>query len=760
MSIISLRVKNLLSFDNLIISNFTDINCIVGINNAGKSNLLKLIKFFYEKLDNKAVLPPSLNSNYSSFGSITIKYNITSRMKKRLKGKGIHFEKPKSFIEFLRLEEDDTDSTFELTLIINSNGLIEWSNKDIEILRAIKYSYPFFAIEGRHIDLHNWDKLWGLISSLKSFNISKLEEIFFRAKDLKNNDTYKEFKSFVDTINSNIETSKYSYNEKILSYIKTQLRGDKFLINEDSLEKQSDGTNSHKYIEIFLKLLIVLTRRDYITPIIYIDEPEVGLHPKKNEELIENLHETYLKYQSKVDYPTIIFSTHSPNIVKQVIKLFEKQQILHFYKTTKKKHTVVSTMNSSFEEKFLNIFSDNESRLFFSKFILFVEGETEQELFSNKKLLNKFNILKSIDVYKSSSNIIGSNINPSNTKVKIPYIFLFDADKIYNIKKNNSSYSILFKNSNSNLFTLPKEKPRKNDRFEQLLVKYSRGYKKYNKNTEPDEYETRKENLLNLKKFNTETLKVGTITNTLEKNKMKNIHNELKKYLDLYNVKYVRTTIEETLINSDNKDIFLNWILLKYNINLDFLLYKRATSRLKISTYKKRINNRKVIILNPRENKKEIIYFISKRRKYLDKLIVAYIRVIYFNGKFQNLESSPSKINKITKERLKVFNTIKKAIKSSHNITDKQEKQIFSSLEIPIELKVYTIINNIVKELKKLKTLNNNKTNGWVTEYLDFAISYIENNYPKKDFYMIFKKHFKELYDIIETIERKLDADR
>ncbi|EBU7006558.1 ATP-binding protein, partial [Salmonella enterica subsp. enterica serovar Kintambo] len=73
---------------------------------------------------------------------------------------------------------------------------------------------------------------------------------------------------------------------KVLNYVKVGLDGQTFQIDGKKLEIQSDGTNSFKYIEIFLSLLISLTRRDYITPIVFIDEPEIGLHPKKSEQLI------------------------------------------------------------------------------------------------------------------------------------------------------------------------------------------------------------------------------------------------------------------------------------------------------------------------------------------------------------------------------------------------------------------------------------------------------------------------------------------
>ncbi|EFM3268558.1 ATP-binding protein, partial [Escherichia coli] len=63
MAIYSIRIKNLLSFDDAFISEIKDINCIVGKNNVGKSNLLKIIKYFYAKLNNERSLPPELHSN-------------------------------------------------------------------------------------------------------------------------------------------------------------------------------------------------------------------------------------------------------------------------------------------------------------------------------------------------------------------------------------------------------------------------------------------------------------------------------------------------------------------------------------------------------------------------------------------------------------------------------------------------------------------------------------------------------------------------
>ena len=59
----SIRIKNILSFDDVYIDSFEDFNLIIGRNNSGKSNLLKVFKyFFYEKIRRTTE-----HSSYSKF---------------------------------------------------------------------------------------------------------------------------------------------------------------------------------------------------------------------------------------------------------------------------------------------------------------------------------------------------------------------------------------------------------------------------------------------------------------------------------------------------------------------------------------------------------------------------------------------------------------------------------------------------------------------------------------------------------------------
>lgn len=710
MSIKSIKIKNLLSFDNLSIVNFEDINCIVGENNTGKSNLLKLIRFFYNKLDGKRELPPTLNSNYSTFGTITIVYD-TSRIKNIVtsitnKNKSNFFEHIYNILfkseeindnPFIFIDKINKSSTYELTLQINSDDSTNWSVQDNKVLNIINYLYPFFEIETRHINLYDWDKLWIIVSRLKSFNIDniKSDEIvqFFDDKISKDSNGYSDYITKIGDITN---TGKYNYREKVLNYVKAGLTGHTFLIDNKSLDIQSDGTNSHRFIEIALELLIALSRRDYINPTIFIDEPEIGLHPKRNEELINKLFNVYNKYQKtkkekelgkyKTPYPKIIFATHSPNIVKEVIKLFDtKQQILHFSKN-KKDNTVVQTMNSVYDDKrFLNVFSDNEARLFFSKFILFVEGSTELEIFSNRELINKFPKLQTIDVY-GTDELILKYINPSYANTSIPYLVLYDADKFIEI--NHLKKKLIFIKKVIDLKTYIKMYKKSYIGSRQNLI--------YNFLKQLKEFEKSIELKMDNKLF------IENLNYTL-----------LIKYLNEHffkkeNYMLNRTTIEETLINRESFYIFNRWLFSELRQSIANSYTSKTPENIIIQKKKKKIAAFKAFKKHINTN------FITEQEK-----IAAFILI--FGGK---TESSITTSTKNYKEELS---------EEYRNNISKVKEDYFQKIGIKL-----------------------GKTNGWATLFLNFSIRYIEHKYDQKEFKYEFNNCFRELYDIITTIENKL----
>ncbi|HCQ2563052.1 TPA: ATP-binding protein, partial [Escherichia coli] len=175
-------------------------------------------------------------------------------------------------------------------------------------------------------------------------------------------------------------------------------------------------------------------------------------HPKLGEQFITTIHTTYNRYKKSVPekesgkystpYPCLIFSTHAPNILKQTIKLFSTdQQILHFSK--KNKHsTKISKLNSQYSDlRFINMFSDNEARLFFSEYILFVEGSTEMEVFQNSSLARIYPDLGRIDIY-ASDDVMLRNINPTYSQAAIPFLIVKDIDKVIKLDYKNEILSL------------------------------------------------------------------------------------------------------------------------------------------------------------------------------------------------------------------------------------------------------------------------------------------------------------------------------
>jgi predicted ATP-dependent endonuclease of OLD family len=746
MSINSIKIKNLLSFDLLYLADIEEINCIVGRNNTGKSNLLKLIRYFYQKLEGQKVLNPDLNSNYSGIGSIAITYD-TSRILKIVAGnngnspffkhiyKTLFSGQGGQFISLVRLS-DKKKSTYTLTLTINQDGSTKWSTNSSDALEVISYLYPFFAIETRHIDLYDWDQLWTLISKLKSFNVDSLKSkdiIEFMNKGI--SETSNTYRDYVGKIQEITNTAGYSYREKVLNYVKVGLEGQTFMINGEQLSLQSDGTNSHRYVELFLTLAISLTRRDYIEPIIYIDEPEVGLHPTLNEKLIRSLYDTYVSYKKTkpekelgkyaTPYPKIIFSTHSPNIVKSTIKLFANNHKLFHFSKKGENLTISKVMNSRYTDtKFLNIFSDNEARLFFSDFILFVEGQTELELFRNFSLSSKFHILKEIDVYASNAVSLGG-ISPEFSNAAIPYLVLYDAEVLIDIDKN--SRTIKFKKS-----------PLIN--LKSYLVGCKRSY--FNS---PQRDQHRSINHI-LKTYEGSSIDLGKLT--IDANEVNGepdfnlenlIHMINQNVLQYQNRMIASTTIEGVLLNARSAKLISKWFISKV-MNSFQIDHPQQQSRI-IRIFKGKTN------FSSPDSVLKAASFLLKPGNYTPDLshaeqsFVTKLRRHYIRDTLAHIKSNFANENEIITAIRLIFCGKTSSLISLEN---KAKKDIDPNYLAKIE--------NLKKQLAPLSYLFG-KTNGWVTSFLDFSIAEIECSCTPKNFKPEFQNYFPELYAILSRLQ-------
>lgn len=740
MAIQSIRVKNLLSFEDIFIDDIQDINCIVGKNNVGKSNLLKLIRYFYSKLNGERVLPPELYSKYNSFGSITIKFN-TTRIKQIVTGKNNKSAFLKHIYNTLFIGQKRTSSSnqtleesyIELTLTIFKDDSVKWSTPNQEILKIIYILYPFIDIETRHIDLYDWNKIWGLVSQLSSFNVKKVNRdnvIDYLDNQISNG--HGNYKDYIDKVESIVDTKHYSYRDKVLSYIKVGLPGHDFTNYGQDLNIQSDGTNSHRYIEIILKLLIVLTRREFITPTIYIDEPEVGLHPKLSEDLIQTLHKVYCEYlktkigkevgKYKTPYPKVIFSTHSPSILKYVVRLFKNnQQIIHFSKT-RTQGTKVSRLNSQYSDaRFLNIFSDNEARLFFSNFILFVEGATELEIFRNYKLCEKFTPLKSIDVYETNE-VILKYLNPNYSKAAIPFLVLNDADVLLKFDYKNSKLTL--DNSKYNFLKITRHNSldfhTKNGKRRKSIIDFI--------------------NSQNGKSFKFDSDKIGFDTFPIQGfiSSINEILDEQQCYLTL-------TTIEGSLITEHSLPIFEKWLIHKFTRSIRYNGSNKTPTQWFISL-------KKDLDLGKKSNMElfnNIMIFdpIDCNLSKFDSQFIKEVRT-------QHLKDCKKAILDYSTSPKLILNLLRVIFEGKTDNLLSRHHDDFTATATP---KFRQAVKNI--RLNYFSTLNPimGKTGGWVTDFLNFAIDHIDkNSKTEQHFNRNFAFVFPELSDIIRKVSSSI----
>jgi predicted ATP-dependent endonuclease of OLD family len=737
MSIKSIRIINILSFDDVLINDFSDITCIIGKNNVGKSNLLKIIKYFYRELEGERVLPPLLNSNYSNFGKISITFD-TTRIKKIVTSKKNNssflkhiyntlfkdspIKSPFSFVS----SSSDTESEYTLDLQINSDNSTSWSSKDKNIRNILAFLYPFFEIETRHIDLHDWNRLWNLITRLKTFsfdNITTNEIVNFINGKISNDDSYK---AYIDTISNITNTENYSYQDKILNYVKIGLNGHQFTNNDQELSRQSDGTNSHKYIALFLELLVSLTRKEYISPIVFIDEPELGLHPKRNEELIFNYFELVNSYKKtkndsepgkfKTPLPKVIISTHSPNILKDIIRLFQDRQIVVHFSKSPYGNTIATPLKTRYNDnRFLNIFSDNESRLFFSTFILFVEGATEIELFQNLDLLRAFPKLSKIDICHNN-NVTHKYLNSSFSKSPTPSLTVYDADVLINADIDKLIFSL-----KSDLIDL-----------DSIKQKYSKSY--FNSNQYKNKKYLNRFLSIENRLFSTTQSKMDFSTIILD------FEIQLLNEKILNNEKYYlnHSTIEGVLINKSSLSLVKKWI--EHEV---LSLFDASKSDKHLQSIIKRFDNN----TSP-------VYDIAKSLLTNEHSTNSHSKIIL------------DKIHKIKKAYIKdIFKTVKKNVEGEFEEAMYYRLFFNGKTNTLLSRNMDSFTKNLPQDFKKdfkdfrtktMKPLSHleEKTSGWVSKFLSFSLKELDKN---DNFEKEFSSTFKELYDIITLVSSSID---
>ena len=434
MSIKIIEIRNFKSIEYVKL-NIDQLNIFIGQNGTGKTTIQKAIKYFYDNLieENYSSNVLDVNNKYKNYMEITITYDFSSILSRT---NGTFHE---TIMKMLRENNGVSNgaNTISLTLKQDRKGRKDWS-REYQHRYIIKNTQPIYFIKAREKNIRDWDDLWDAFGSYINANAGRSI-----SKGIKNTLPEKlstQFQEYVAPINTflkkqDIQIKEQSNTEKIINLLKLYFGGEDFESNKKSLDFFSEGTNSKNYITFMSFIAYITSLKRVKEATVVIDEPEMGLHLK----MIDTLMDSIVDYSKKVNF---ILLTHSPRLASIGLK-----EVGKIYKVSSKKdYTVVKQIiKKSNDIKQLMRLSDTESGMLFSDFLLFVEGISEYELFTHKGLKTIFPILKEVDVVNTNSD------NPVikllvSSGVDIPYVNIIDIDKILNFTKQNSNiYKMNFK---------------------------------------------------------------------------------------------------------------------------------------------------------------------------------------------------------------------------------------------------------------------------------------------------------------------------
>lgn len=437
----------------------SELNVLIGENGTGKTNLLDAINYFYHNLtdSNASVHVFDENNHYSNEARITLVYDLSE------------------FVKISKSNSDEMPGLFEdtptvkikysgyyktiISMVSKSKGKklyvelsqikghpIHW-NYSYEDRLIFKSLFPVFYIDSRNLDITEWGHVWDILGDLGKVSNAERKSIEAKINDIlidKDREMSRKLKEITDIFSAADVSVKPAISREFAKNLtKVFFSGDVIRQRGKQLGYYSTGTNSVKYIELLLKSIDAISRTKMKEPVVLFDEPEISLHTSFLDELACAM----LDVNSKLN---IVVSTHSSRLIKNLItnsetvSLYNVKLINNYSQIQRMKKFSKYSPSSKYRV------ADDHINSYFSRGILFVEGETELELFSNPYIKVLFPKLKKIDVFKAMTDQPILNImNPKLINTQTPYICLIDMDKAicYDITKKKLSLKKEYFNS-------------------------------------------------------------------------------------------------------------------------------------------------------------------------------------------------------------------------------------------------------------------------------------------------------------------------
>lgn len=449
MPLTRLIIKNFKSIKNCDIS-LSELNVLIGENGTGKTNLLDAISYFYCNLTDLNVDEHvfDVNNHYSNELRITLVYDLSQFVKISKSNSSElldifedqSFEKVKYggyYKAIISMASRSKDKKIYVELSQIKGRPIRW-NYSYEDRLIFKSLFPIFFIDTRNLDVTEWGYLWDVLGELSKVSNVERKTIEDKINDIlldESKEISRKLKGITDILcAADVSVKPAMSREFAKNLTKIFLSGDVIRQRGKQLGYYSTGTNSVKYIELLLKSIDAISRTKMKEPIVLFDEPEISLHANYLDELSDAM----LDVNSRL---SIVVSTHSSRLTKNIITGSETVSLFNVRLINKYSQIQRMKKFSQYSPASKYRVSDDHVNSYFSRGILFVEGATELELFSNPYIRILFPKLKKVDVFEAMSDKPILNImNPKLTNTQTPYICLIDIDKAIGYDKNKKRF--------------------------------------------------------------------------------------------------------------------------------------------------------------------------------------------------------------------------------------------------------------------------------------------------------------------------------
>ena len=431
----------------------SEMNIFLGENGSGKTNLLEAIAYFYSNLTENALSNDIFDENnrFNNEVRISLVYDLSEFVKISKSNTDEDFdifdESPASKTKYagfykaiISMASRSPSKLIRVELFQTKGHSIRW-NLSYEDRFIFKSLFPVFLINTRDLDISEWARVWDMLGELGKVSNAERKSIEKRISDILLDESkeisgkLRDISGIFQTSNVNIKSATSKDFAKNLS--KVFFSGETIQQNGKRLAYYSTGTNSVKYVELLLKTIDEISRLKLKEPIVLFDEPEISLHSK----FIDELAATMLDTSSKL---CLMISTHSARLVKNLIIQSDSSKL--FDVTLANKHSRIQGMKKFPQYSPVSKYrvTDDHINSYFARAILFVEGESELELFSNPYLQKLFPALVNVDVFKAMSDAPTLNImTPKLLRTHTPYLCLIDMDKA--LQYNSAQRTFLLK---------------------------------------------------------------------------------------------------------------------------------------------------------------------------------------------------------------------------------------------------------------------------------------------------------------------------